>query len=305
MIWQMRSRRLYTMAASITLGRYAPYNTFIHKLDARIKIFALIALMIPIFLNYGTIGEEGYYTMTFVINGVILIVSIVLLLIAKGSILSLLKSLRSLWFMAIFVLLIYCLIPRTTYTDWIAFKIKDFPIYWASLLDAARILIRLVSMIALMMILTSTTKPLQMTDAFEWYLTPFKWIGLPTHELAMILSIALRFIPTILEDTQRIMNAQASRGVDFKYGGLKTKIKAIVSLIVPLFVSAFIRSEELADAMECRGYDPRAKRSRYRVSKFGWRDLIGLLFTCVILGLAIAASVTKFNAFALFGIVVK
>ncbi len=293
------------MATSITLGRYAPYNTFIHKLDARVKIFALIALMVPIFLNYGTIGEEGYYTMTFIINGLLLILSVILLLISKGSILSLLKSLRHLWFMAIFVLIIYCVIPRTTYTDWIAFKIKDFPIYWASLLDAARILIRLMSMITIMMVLTATTKPLEMTDAFEWYLTPFKLIGLPTHELAMILSIALRFIPTILEDTQRIMNAQASRGVDFAHGGLGTKIRAVVALIVPLFVSAFIRSEELADAMECRGYDPRAKRSRYRVAKFTWRDIIGLSFACVILGLAIAASVTNFNIFAIFGVVVK
>ncbi len=293
------------MAANITLGRYAPYNTCIHKLDARLKIFALIALMVPIFLTYGNLGDDGYYTMTFIINGILLLISIVLLLIAKGSILSLLKSLRSLWFMAIFVLLIYCLIPRSTYTEWIAFKIKDFPIYWASILDAARILMRLVSMITLMMILTSTTKPLEMTDAFEWYLTPFKWIGLPTHELAMILSIALRFIPTILEDTQRIMNAQASRGVDFKYGGLGTKVKAVVSLIVPLFVSAFLRSEELADAMECRGYDPRAKRTRYRKAKFTWRDIVGLLVTCIILGLAIAAAVTKFNVFAIFGITVK
>lgn len=298
------------MAASLTLGRYAPFKTFIHKLDARVKLFALICLMVPVFLNYGGLeNAEGViaakYSMTFIINGLLLLFAFICLLIAKGSILGLLKSLRHLWFMAIFVLIIYSLIPRTADTDWIAFHIGSFPIYWASLLDAAKILIRLVSMITLMMVFTSSTKPLEMTDAFEWYLTPFKWIGLPTHELAMILSIALRFIPTILEDTQRIMNAQASRGVDFKYGGPVTKVRAVISLIIPLFVSAFIRSEELADAMECRGYDPRGKRTKYRVAKFTWRDIIGTLAPVILLGLAIAASVTHFDVFALFGLVVR
>ena len=100
----------------------------------------------------------------------------------------------------------------------------------------------------------------------------------------MTLSIALRFIPTLLDETDRIMKAQSSRGVDFNRGGLFKKFKAVISLIIPLFVSAIQRSEELSDAMEARGYDPRAKRTKYRILRFGWRDIIGLLFGLAIFG---------------------
>ena len=282
---------------SLVLGRYAPYQSFLHRMDARAKLFALIACMVPVFLTYAN------WSMTFLLNGFLLVFVLCMLLLAHGSILSLLRSLRTLWFMAIFVLIIYIVVPQSS--TWVAFTIGSFTVYWDSILNAAKILMRLMSMITLMMVFTSTTKPLEMTDAFEWYLTPLKWIGIPTHELAMILSIALRFIPTILEDTRRIMNAQASRGVDFKYGGPKAKVKAVISLIVPLFVSAFIRSEELADAMECRGYDPRAKRTKYRVAHFSWRDALGLLVASALLALFITASVLKFDIFALFGLTVR
>ena len=117
-------------------------------------------------------------------------------------------------------------------------------------------------MIALTMVLTSTTKPMDLTYAIEWYLTPLKLVKFPSHIVAMTLSIALRFIPTLLDETHRIMKAQASRGVDFDHGGLIKRLSAIVSLIIPLFVSAIGRSEELSNAMEARGYDPYGKRSR-------------------------------------------
>ena len=133
-------------------------------------------------------------------------------------------------------------------------------------------------MIALTMVLTSTTKPMDMTYAFEWYMSPLKVIRFPAHEIAMTLSIALRFIPTLLEETERIMKAQASRGVDFNHGGLFKRFGAVIALIIPLFVSALERSEELANAMIVRGYDPRAKRTRYRLLKFSWRDLIAFIF---------------------------
>ena len=129
-----------------------------------------------------------------------------------------------------------------------------------------------------MMVLTSTTKPMDLTYGFEWYMTPLKLVKFPVHAVAMTLSIALRFIPTLLEESERIMKAQASRGVDFNRGGLGKRFKAIISLIIPLFVSAIDRSEELSNAMEVRGYDPRAKRTRYRVLRFGWRDLLAFLF---------------------------
>jgi energy-coupling factor transport system permease protein len=156
------------------------------------------------------------------------------------------------------------------------FAVKDIALY-----QTLYILIRLVLMIALTSILTASTKPLDLTYAIEWYMSPLKVIRFPVHEIAMTLSIALRFIPTLLDETGRIMRAQESRGVDFKGGRVKEKIRAIVALIVPLFVSALQRSDELANAMIARGYDPQAKRTRYRLLYFSWRDVIVL---CLSLG---------------------
>ena len=160
----------------------------------------------------------------------------------------------------------------------------NYAIYWDSFYQCGYIILRLVLMISLTMVLTSTTKPMDLTYSFEWYMTPLKVIHFPVHEIAMTLSIALRFIPTLLDETDRIMKAQASRGVDFNRGRLGKRFKAIISLIIPLFVSAIQRSEELSDAMEARGYDPRAKRTRFRTLSFSWRDIIALLFGLVIFG---------------------
>lgn len=274
---------------SFVMGRYVPYDSFIHRMDARAKIFSLILLMVAVFMGYSS------WAMTFTMAGLAFIVILILLMASHTGLGRLLKSLSSLWFMAIFLLVIYILVPHTS--EWVAFYIGSYAIYWDSILEAGKILIRLVLMIAITMVLTSSTKPLEMTDAFEWYLAPLKWIGFPSHELAMILSIALRFIPTILEDVSRIMKAQASRGVDFEHGHILAKAKAMVSLIVPLFVSSFVRSEELADAMECRGYDPKAKRTKYRIEKFHWADLFETLFSVAFLALFVYVSVSGLNIY--------
>lgn len=143
-------------------------------------------------------------------------------------------------------------------------------------------------MISITMLLTSTTKPMDLTYGLEWYMTPLKYLHFPVHEVAMTLSIALRFIPTILDETDRIMKAQASRGVDFNRGGLFKRFKAVISLIIPLFVSSIERSEELSNAMEARGYDPKGKRSKYRLLKFHLSDL----FTFIIIGLIFGSLLT-------------
>jgi energy-coupling factor transport system permease protein len=158
------------------------------------------------------------------------------------------------------------------------FAIRDIAIY-----QTLYIFLRLVLMIALTTVLTASTKPLDLTYAIEWYMAPLKYVRFPVHEIAMTISIALRFIPTLLDETGRIMRAQESRGVDFKGGKLKEKLRAIVALIVPLFVSALQRSDELANAMIARGYDPRAKRTRYRILRFTWRDTVVLISSLVIL----------------------
>lgn len=276
---------------NFSMGRYVPYNSFIHRMDPRAKIFCLVALMVAIFMDFGY-----SWTLTFTMDGIAFILILVLLWSTHTAFRQVINSLKSLWFMAIFLLLIYILMPTSSST-WVAFNIGTYPIYWDSILNAAKILLRLILMIELTMILTSSTKPLDLTYAFEWYLYPLKLIGFPSHEVAMTLSIALRFIPTILEDVERIMKAQASRGVDFTHGKIAAKFRAVVSLIVPLFVSSFMRSEELANAMECRGYDPKANRTRYRQLRFHWADLFETLFSCAFLALFIYVAVTKFDPY--------
>ena len=265
---------------NITFGRYSPYNTFTHKLDARNKILLVILLVVGIFFQFKV------WSTTLLMSGLYLVLVITFMIISRVSFLDLLNSLKGLWLLIIFMFAIYIFIPNNTYSGPVAFNI-GFDVYWQAIYQAGYIILRLILMMAIMMVLTSTTKPMDLTYGFEWYMTPLKVVHFPVHAVAMTLSIALRFIPTLLEESERIMKAQASRGVDFNHGGLGKRFKAIISLIIPLFVSAIDRSEELSNAMEVRGYDPRAKRTKYRVLRFGWRDilaflLVGALFALII-----------------------
>ena len=269
---------------SITLGRYTPYNSFIHRMDPRNKIICLIALMVAVFIGYST------WELTFIVGGILAVFTIILLIISHVSIKQLFGSLKAMWFIIIFLLLINCLVPPRNAVD-IAFSIGTFPIYWDAILQSLKIILRFVLMISLSMILTATTKPLELTYALEWYLTPLKLIKFPAHEVAMTISIALRFIPTILGEVERIMKAQSSRGVDFKHGKISSRFKAIISLIIPLFISAFQRSEELADAMEARGYDPKQKRTRYRKLAFHPSDIFVFILSIGIAAGTITVSV--------------
>ncbi|HBX25094.1 MAG TPA: transporter [Firmicutes bacterium] len=282
--------------ANFAIGRYVPYNSFLHRLDARSKVAMTIFLMIAVFMDYPT------WSMRALVGGVIFLFLLILLYISKMKISSILSSLKSMWFMIIFLLLIYILVPKANNTLGIAFKINDFVVYWDSFAEAFRIIMRLVMMIMITMILTATTRPLDLTFALEWYLYPLRIVHFPVSEIAMMLSIALRFIPTLLDDADRIMKAQASRGVDFKHGKIKEKILGITSLIIPLFVSSFVRSDELASAMECRGYDPREKRSRYRQYKFYIGDVISIIFVAVFVAGVMSISILNFDVFAYFGI---
>jgi energy-coupling factor transport system permease protein len=260
--------------ATMTIGRYMPYQTWMHKLDPRLKLFAMVAFMITIFLRFNHVITDLFlYGLIFIIIGM-------LMKITKLTFRQLFKQLKALWVMLIFLLLINILIPNTQDISGY-FLILGIRIYYAALLQTFYIVFRLVLMIALTLILTASTRPLDLTYAIEWYLTPLKVIHFPSHEVAMTMSIALRFIPTLLDETNRIMKAQASRGVDFIHGKLREKMRAIVSLIVPLFISAFQRSEELANAMEARGYDPSATRTRYRQLKWHARDTVALAWMTV------------------------
>lgn len=258
---------------NLALGRYVPFNTIIHRLDPRIKMLALIGLMISIFLPLGLLG---YLFMILVI--------LTLLWTAKIKVRSIFKSLKPMWFMILFLLFFNLLLIKT---GPVAFTIFGFSVYTRALTQTLSIFVRLALMISLTSILTVSTKPLELTYAIEFYLNPLKVIRFPAHEIAMTLSIALRFIPTLLEETERIIKAQTSRGVDLAEGKIGEKVRAVIALIIPLFISAFQRSEELANAMESRGYNPSGKRTRYRVLQVAMRDLFAML----VVGLIVTAAV--------------
>ena len=258
--------------ASMTFGRYTFRETYVHHLDARNKIFLMILFMVGIFFQF------HMWSTSLILSGIYFVILLIIMIISRVSFFSLFKSLGGMWMFIIILMAIYIFIPNNNYYLPVAFNVGSLEVQWDAFCQTGYIILRLILMISLTMVLTSTTKPMDMTYAFEWYMTPLKVVRFPAHEIAMTLSIALRFIPTLLDETERIMKAQASRGVDFNHGGLFKRFGAVIALIIPLFVSALERSEELANAMIVRGYDPRAKRSRYRKLTFSWRDIIAFLF---------------------------
>ena len=263
---------------NIVFGRYVNANSFIHKMDARTKIFLLILFSVGIFLQFSNNITNVLISCCY-LGGVF-----ILMLITRINILNLFKSLSMMWFMMLFLLIVYILTPIKEPNLPLAFTIFGKEVYWDAFVNMGYIVLRLTILISLAMILTSSTRPMDMTYAFEWYMFPLKIIRFPVHEIAMTLSIALRFIPTLLDETNRIMRAQESRGADFKHGSLFKRFGAIISLIIPLFVSAIDRSEQLANAMEARGYDPRAKRTRYKKLRANWRDIVALILSLAIFG---------------------
>jgi len=285
--------------ANISIGRYAPYNSFLHRLDPRTKLISMIFLMVVIFLNYGS----TWFNLAIYVGLIVMIY--IFMRIAHIRLRQLFKQLKMMWFMMLFLFIINLFTIKESiqiYIPWLNESYDSFfipglnwTIYFSAIINSFYIFIRIALMISLTLILTSSTKPMDLTYALEWFMTPFKLIRLPVHEIAMTISLALRFIPTLLDETDRIMKAQSSRGVDFQEGKLKEKVRAIVSLIIPLFVSAFQRSDELADAMEARGYDPSKKRTRYRLLKWHLRDTLSFIFILLLLGGLITLSVLTAN----------
>lgn len=253
----------------IALGRYLPLDSCIHKMDPRAKIMAMLFAMIAIFIDTGYLG--------YAIIGVIVVI---IALLGKLKMSFLWRSMKPMLFMLLFLFVINLLVIKE---GTILLSLGSFHIYSGALTQTLYIVIRLALMIMITTILTATTKPLQLTLGIEDLLKPFQVIHVPAHQIAMIISIALRFIPTLIEETQRIMKAQASRGVDMEEGKLMEKIRAILSLIVPLFVSAFQRAEDLAYAMEARGYIPDRPRTRYQQLKMRHADYVLLIGSILLL----------------------
>lgn len=262
---------------NIALGRYMPLDSIANKMDPRAKILMMLIVMIAIFIPAGFWG----YVLIFAFVAVAL----------KCSKLSLgfaLRSMKPMMFMMVFLLVINIFAVKTgvPLIQW-----GWFSVYSGALSQTLYIVVRLMLMVVITTILTATTKPLDLTLGIEKLLKPFEKIGVPAHIIAMMISIALRFIPTLIEETQRIMNAQASRGVDLENGTFKEKVMAILALIVPLFVSAFDRADQLANAMEARGYDPGRPRTRYKVLAMTKYDYVGLALSCCVLAGCIAIQI--------------
>jgi energy-coupling factor transport system permease protein len=254
---------------NFTLGRYLPLDSPIHRMDPRAKIGAMLITLIAIFFPA---GWTGYAILFAVIAGVIFL--------SKLSWNFIWKAMKPMLFMLVFLLIINVLVVKTGTP---LFSIGSFTVYSEAVFQTLYIAVRLLLMVMITTCLTATTKPLDMTLGIEDLLAPFTKIGVPSHEIAMLISIALRFIPDLIDETQRIMKAQASRGVDMKEGKLSERIMAVLSLIVPLFVSAFQRAEDLANAMEARGYAPGRPRTRYKVLKMQGKDWILLAGSIVLL----------------------
>ncbi len=254
---------------NIVFGRYLAMDSMVHRLDPRAKVLAMFFLIIAIFIPSGNLG--------YMLIGMILLDGIYL---AKLNISYILKAMKPMLFMMVFLLLVNIFVIQG---ETVLFTIFSVKVYDQAIYQTLFIAIRLLYMISITTLLTATTKPLELTLAIEDLLSPFKRFGVPAHIIAMMISIALRYIPTLIEETQRIMKAQASRGVDLEEGSFKEKISAILSLIIPLFISSFQRAEDLASAMEARGYDPDKKRTRYHQLKMRLTDYSFLAFVFLIL----------------------
>ena len=258
---------------NFTLGRYLPLDSPIHKLDPRAKIMAMLLLLITIFFPAGWIGY-----------GVIFVSVSVVIILSKLSVSFIWKAMKPMLFMLFFLLVINALVLKT---GTVLFTIGSWSLYSDAVFQTLYIAVRLLLMIMITTCLTATTKPLEMTLGIEDLLSPFQKIGLPSHEIAMLISSALRFIPDLIDETARIIKAQESRGVDMKEGKLMERVMAILSLIVPLFVSAFQRAEDLANAMEARGYAPGLPRTRYKQLEMKKQDWFLLACCAVLMGVII------------------
>ena len=255
---------------NFTLGRYIPLDSPIHRMDPRAKISAMLVVLIAIFFPAGWIGY-----------GIIFAVVASVIMAARLSFRYILRSMKPMMFMMVFLLVINSLVMKTGTP---LFTLGSFTLYSDAVLQTLYIVVRLLLMIMITTCLTATTKPLDMTLGIEDLLKPFEKIHVPSNEIAMLISIALRFIPDLIDETNRIIKAQESRGVDLKEGKFSERIMAILSLVVPLFVSAFQRAEDLANAMEARGYAPGEKRTRYKVLKMETRDHLLLAGAFLLLG---------------------
>lgn len=265
------------MLKDITIGQFFPGNSVIHRLDSRVKI-VLTAVFIAMLFTASKLLSLAV--------GVVFLVFIIL--ISQIPLKMIIKGLKPIIPIIIFtsVLNLFFLAGENYIVDWWIFRISK-----ESINITIFMVVRIICLIAGTSLLTYTTSPITLTDAIERLFSPLKKIKVPVHELAMMMTIALRFIPTLIEETDKIMSAQKARGADIDSGGLIKRAKALIPILIPLFVSAFRRAEELALAMECRCYHGGEGRTRLKQLKTAFRDYIALFVTFAFLGLVIIINI--------------
>lgn len=239
------------MLDKLLLGRYLQGDSFIHRLDPRTKFLATFLFIIIVFLANNWLT---YF--------ILAIFTLIALLASKIPMSFFWNGVKPLLWVILFTVVLQMVFTTggDVYVEWAFIKITSYGV-----INAIFIFLRFMFIIFISTLMTLTTPPLQIADAMESIMKPLGKIGVPVHEIALMLSIALRFVPTLMDEAQKIMNAQRARGVDFGEGNLFEQMKAIIPILIPLFVSSFNRAEDLATAMEARGYQGGTGRSKYRV----------------------------------------
>lgn len=258
------------MLKDITLGQYFPGNTFVHKLDPRTKIIFVVLFIVALFQANGRISYL-----------VIIAATAGLMALSKIRPSNIFKGLKPMLFIIAFTALLNAFYTQGTpvLPGWI--------VTWEGIERGIQMVIRIVLLICGTFLLTYTTSPIALTDGLEMLFSPLKKLKMPVHEITMMMSMALRFIPTLIEETDKIMSAQKARGADFETGSLINRAKALLPVLVPLFVSAFRRADELAIAMESRCYHGGEGRTRMKTLKFSVSDFISLFVITAFLALMI------------------
>ena len=264
------------MISDITLGQFFPGYSPLHKLDPRTKIILSVLFIVTVFLAKNPI------TLAF-----LLLITVILVLISRISAKVILKSIKPLVFILAFTAILNLFLTKGEGDPIVSFWV--IKIYEEGIVRAVFMFFRVIIFIlSSTVLLTYTTSPISLTDGIESLLSPLKKIKVPVHSFAMMMSIALRFIPILVEETEKIMNAQKSRGADFSSGGLIKRAKALIPILIPLLASAFNRADELATAMECRCYRGDKNRTKlvkleYKAGDFLWMIAFALILTVVIL----------------------
>ncbi|WP_239745400.1 energy-coupling factor transporter transmembrane component T [Mammaliicoccus sp. F-M27] len=256
------------MTDKMIIGRYIPGNTIIHSLDSRMKMIYVFLFMILIFIC-NTWSSYAFMLLTV----------LVIMYLAKIRFWFLIKGLTPVMLLFIFTFVMHLIVTKG---GPVVLDLKLFTIEQNGIQQGAFIVLRLVLLVMISTIMTLTTSPISLTDAIESMLRPLKKIKFPVHELAMMMSISLRFIPTLMDELDRIIKAQTSRGSDVTAGSIFNRLKAIIPLLIPMFISAFKRADDLAVAMESRGYNASNQRTTYRKLKWKFKDSLALATILII-----------------------